>query len=81
MFTKKSFIYTFLEFTESYSGPLGDIESFVRLIPGTYKSEKPIGITSLDEINLKGDFIDGYIVDGVTQSILYSFALSSPPGH
>ena len=81
MLTKKSFIYTLLGFTESYSGPIGDIESFVRLIPGTYKSEKPISITGLDKIHLKGDCIDGSIVDGVTQSLLYSFALSSPPVH
>ena len=32
-FTKKSFFYTILGFTQSHSGPFGDIEGFIQLIP------------------------------------------------
>ena len=36
---KKSVFHTILVFTECLSRPLGDIEGFVQLIIGTYKSE------------------------------------------
>ena len=62
-FTKKCF-YTILGFTESHSGELGDIEGFVQLIPGNYKSDKPIGITGIDKNHLKCDCIQGSIVNG-----------------
>ena len=40
-FTKKSFFfYTILGFTQSHSGVLGDIEGFVQLILGSYKSSE-----------------------------------------
>ena len=51
------------------------------MIAGSYKSDKPINITGFDKIHLKYDCIQGSIVSGIRQSILYSFALSSPPGH
>ena len=81
IFTEKSFFYTILGFTQSHSYPLDDIDGFYQLIAGSYKSEKPINITGIDKIHLKGDCINGSIVNGVREPIVYSFALSSPPGH
>ena len=81
IFTKKSFFYTILGFTQSRSYPLDDIDGFYQLIAGSYKSDKPINITGIDKIHLKCDCIQGSIINGVRESILYSFALSSPPGH
>ena len=80
-FTKRSFFSTKLGFTQSYSGPLGDLDEYIQLIPGTYKSDRPIDITSIDKVHLKCDCIDGSIVNGTREPILFSFALSSPPGH
>ena len=81
LFTKKSFFYTILGFTQSRSYPSEDIEGFYQLIPGLYRSDKPINIIGIDKIHLKCDCMQGSIINGVRESILYSFALSSPPGH
>ena len=51
------------------------------MIAGSYKSEKPINITRIDKVHLKCDCIDGSIVNGIREPILYSFALDQPPGH
>ena len=79
LFTKKSFFYTILGFTQSRSCPLDDIDAFYQLIAGSYKSDKPINITGIDKVHLKCDCIQGSIVNGVREPILFSFALSSPP--
>ena len=81
IFTEKSFFYTSLGFTQSRSYPLDDIDGFYQIIAGSYKSDKPINITGIDKIHLKCDCIQGSIVNGIREPILYSFALSSPPGH
>ena len=81
LFTKKSFFYTILGFTQSRSYPLDDIDGFYQLIAGPYKSDKPININGIDKVHLKCDCIQGSIVNGVREPILFSFALSSPPGH
>ena len=69
-----------LGFTESQSGVLGTFPGFIQLIPGTHRSEKPINISGSDIILFKCDCINGSFVNGVRKAILYSFALSSPPG-
>ena len=51
------------------------------MIAGSYKGDRPINITGIDEVHLKGNVVDGSIVNGCREPILYSFALSSPPGH
>ena len=79
-FTKKSFFYVILGFTHSHSGELGDILDFIQLIPGSYKSGRPINITGIEKVRLKCDYINGSIVNGVRESILFCFPLSSPPG-
>ena len=76
-FTKNSFFYTILGFTQSHSGVLGNIEGFVQLIPGSYESDKPINIPGVDE--LKCDCNKGSIVNGVREPILFGFRLTSPP--
>ena len=81
IFTEKSFFYTILGFTQSMSYPLDDIDGFYQLIAGSYKSDKSINITGIDKIHLKCDCIQGSIANGIREPILYSFAMSSPPGH
>ena len=80
VFTEKSFFYTILGFSRSHSYPLDDIDGFYQLIAGSYKSDRPINI-GIDKIHLKCDCIQGSIVNGIREPYLYSFALSSPPGH
>ena len=81
IFTNKSFFYTILGFTQSHSYPLDDLERFYQLIAGLYKSDRPVNITGIDIVHLKCDCIDGSIVNGVREPILYSLALDQPPGH
>ena len=80
IFTEKSFFYTILGFTQSRSYPLDDIDGFHQIIAGSYKSNRPINITGIDKIHLKCDCIQGSIVNGIREPILYSIGLSSPPG-
>ena len=81
VFTEKSFFYTILGFNQSRSYLLDDIDGFYQLIAGLYKSDRPINITGIDKNHLKCDCIQGSIVNGIRGPILYSFGLSSPPGH
>ena len=60
-------------------GELRDIQGFIQLIPGSYKNHKPINITGIDKVHLKADCIQGSIINGIRESILYSFSLSSRP--
>ena len=78
---KNHFFYTILGFTQSRSYPLDDFDGFYQIIAGSYKSDRPINITGIDKIHLKCDCIQGSIVNGIREPILYSFVLSSPPGH
>ena len=80
IFTNKSFFYTILGFTQSHQGPLNDIEGFYQILSGLYKSDKPVNITGIDKVHLKCNVVDGSIVNGVREPILYSFALDQPPG-
>ena len=47
-------------------------------IQGTHISEKPGMITTTDKVHLKCDCVDGSIVNGIREQILFSFNLSSP---
>ena len=60
---------------------MNNIEGFIQLIRGLYKSDKPTNITEIDEVLPKCDCIDGSIVNVIQEPVLYSFAFSSPPGH
>ena len=81
IFSNRSFFYTILGSTQSHQGPLDDIEGFYQILPGLYKSDKPINNTGIDKIHLRRDCIQSSIVNGIREPILYSFALSSTPGH
>ena len=81
IFTEKSFFYTILGIIQSHQGPLNDIKGFYQIIPESYQSNKPINITGVDKIHLKCDCIQGSILNCIRDRILFSFALSSPPGH
>ena len=48
---------------------------------GTHISEKPVMITTTDKVHLKCDCVDGSIVNGIREQILFSFNLSSPSGY
>ena len=48
---------------------------------GTHTSEKSVMITTTDKVHLKCDCVDGSIVNGIREQILFSFNLSSPPGY
>ena len=73
IFTKKSIFYTLLGFTQSNSGPLGDIDGYIQLIPGKYRSIKPINITGNDKVHLKCDCVNGSIVDGCREPKIVQF--------
>ena len=81
IFTNKSFFYTILGFTQSHSYRVDDIDRSYHMTSGSYKSDRPININGIDKIHLKCDCIQGCLVNGIREPILYSFALSSPPGH
>ena len=49
--------------------------------PGTHTSDKPVMITTTDKVHLKCDCVDGSIVNGIREQILFSFNLSAPPGY
>ena len=48
---------------------------------GTLKSEKPVIITPTDKVHLMCDCVDGSIVNGIREQILFSLNLSAPPGY
>ena len=52
-----------------------------RYSEGTHISEKPVMITTTDKVHLKCDCVDGSIVNGIREQILFSFILSAPPGY
>ena len=52
-----------------------------RYSEGTHRSEKPVMITTTDKVHLKCDCVDGSIVNGIREQILFSFNLSAPPGY
>ena len=49
--------------------------------PGVYTSDKIFNFGTRDEIHLKWNVIDGSIVNGLRQPILFSFVLDKPEGY
>ena len=70
-FDKKSFFHTLL----------GHDPYFDYKTSGVYNSDKILNLNTTNKIHLKCDVIDGSVVDGVRQSILYSFVLDKPSGY
>ena len=49
--------------------------------PGVYTSAKILNLSSINKIHLKCDFVDGSVLNGVRQSILFSFNSDEPSGY
>ena len=48
---------------------------------GIYISEKTIMLLNTDKVYLKCDCVDGSILNGRREQILFSFDLNTPPGY
>ena len=49
--------------------------------PGAYTSDKILNLSTIDEIHLRCNVIDGSVVNGIREPILYSFVLNKPAGY
>ena len=70
-FDEKSFFSTVLGFTPSW-----DYKHYNK-----YTSQKLVNSGSTNKIHLKCDCVDGSVVNGLRQSVLYSFLLDKLPGY
>ena len=70
-FDEKSFFTTILGFTPGW-----DYKHY-----NQYISQKIVNLGSTNKIHLKCDAIDGSVVNGARQPILYSFVLDKPSGY
>ena len=70
-FDEKSFFSTILGFTSGW-----DYKHYNQNL-----SQKIVNLSSTNKIHLKCDAIDGSVVNGVRQPILYSFVLDKPSGY
>ena len=70
-FDEKSFFSTILGFTPGW-----DYKHYNK-----YISQKIVNLSNTNKIHLKCDVIDGSVVNGLRQSILYSFVLDKKPGY
>ena len=70
-FDEKSFFSTILGFTSGW-----DYKHYNK-----YTSQKIVNLGSTNKIHLKCDCIDGLVVNGLRQSIFYSFVLDKLPGY
>ena len=70
-FDEKSFLSTILGFTPGW-----DYKHYNK-----YISQKIVSLSNTKKIHLKCDCIDGSVVNGLRQPILYSFVLDKKPGY
>ena len=49
--------------------------------PGVYTSEKYLNLNTIGKIHIKCDVIDGSVVNGIRERILFSFVLDKPSGY
>ena len=70
-FDEKSFFSTILGFTPGW-----DYKHY-----NQYLSQKNLNLSNTNKIHLKCDAIDGSVVNGIRQPILYSFVLDKPAGY
>ena len=70
-FDEKSFFSTILGFTAGW-----DYKHYNK-----YISQKIVNLSNTNKIHLKCGVIDGSVVNGLRQSILYSFVLDKKPGY
>ena len=73
------FLYTFLGFTPFWDyKPTNAIHT---ISPGVYTSDKIFFLSTFDKIHLKCVVIDGSVVNGSRQWLLYGLVLDRPPGY
>ena len=70
-FDEKSFFSTILGFTPGW-----DYKHYNK-----YTSQKVVNLGSTNRIRLKSDVVNGSVVNGLSQPILYSFVLDKLPGY
>ena len=70
-FDEKSFFSTILGFTSGW-----DYKHYNK-----YTSQKVVNLGSTNKIHLNCDCIDGSVVNGIRQPILFSFVLDKPSGY
>ena len=68
---EKSFFNTILGFTSGW-----DYKHY-----SEYTSQKIVNLSITNKIHLKGDVIDGSVVNGLRQPIIHSFVLDKLPGY
>ena len=78
-FDERSFFHTLLGF-EPYWDYKPSNSNYVA-IPGVYTSDKILNLSITNKIHLKCDIIDGSLVNGLREPILYSFVLVIIPGY
>ena len=49
--------------------------------PGVFPSEKTSYLNTINEIYLKDDVINGSVVNGIRERMLFNFILNIPPGY
>ena len=78
-FDEKPFFHTLLGF-EPYWDCKPTRSNHVG-IPIVYMSDKVLNLGNTNKIHLKCDVIDGSVVNGLRQPMLYSFVLNKKPGY
>ena len=75
---KSLFSNTFLGFTPYWDyKPTNAIHADS---PGVYTSDENSNLITIDKIHLRCDVIDGSVVNGLRQLILFSYVLDKPSG-
>ena len=77
-FNAKSVFITFFSFTPYWDYKPTNTTHIDS--PGVYTSEKITKLNTIDAIHIKCIFIDGSVVNGSRQPILYRLGLDQPPG-
>ena len=60
---------------------LGFTPQTIKYFNVAYKSDEMVSLTTIYKFLLKGDCINGSIVNGTRKPILYNFGLGLSPGH
>ena len=77
-FDEKTFFHTLLGFK-----PYGDYKPTSTNHadnPGVYISDKTLNLSTIEKVNLNSNVVDGSLVNGLREPILYSFVLDKLPG-
>ena len=77
-FDERSFFHTLLGFTPYWVYKPTNSNN---VDPGVYTSDKILNLSTINKIHLKCDVIDGSVVNGLRQTILYSFVIDKKPGY